>query len=114
MLKINCLLITVALSFFSLFLFNSESSLVIKSINHTHDIKIDQSFNTCAISTNNSLEESIRFDKHKKQTNTNHFYTYKPLSKSHFDNSLQYLKVCDFFNLNLTIRKIVFPFHSFL
>lgn len=114
MLKTNCFLLTVALSFFSLFLFKTDSNFPIKLVNHPHDIKIDHSFNTCAISTNNSFVELLNFDKNKKPSHTNHFNTFKPLDKVLVENNSHYLKVCNFFNLNLTISKIVYPFHSFL
>ncbi|NCO63947.1 MAG: hypothetical protein GW827_08610 [Flavobacteriales bacterium] len=114
MLKINSLLFTVALSFFSLFLFKTESSLAYKPANHSHDIKIDHSINTSAISTNNSLVEFLSFDKLKKQNQINYLESFKPLNKVLFENNSRYLKICDFLELNLTIHKIIFPFHSFL
>jgi hypothetical protein len=115
MLKINCLFLTVTLSFFSLFLFKTESNLSFKTVNHSHDIKIDQSINSCAISTNNSFEEEISsFDEQKKLNQLNNFESFNPENKVLVENNARYLKACDFFNLNLTISKKVFPFHSFL
>ena len=114
MLKINCLLLTVTLSFLSLFLFKTETNLAFKSVSQAHDIKIDYSINTCAISINNSFEELVRFDKLKKQNHVNYLKSYKPLNEVLVENNSHYLKACDFLDLNLTISKIVFPFHSFL
>ncbi|WP_445736084.1 hypothetical protein [Mariniflexile sp.] len=114
MLKINCLFLTVTLSFFSLFLFKTESNLSYKSVSHPHDIKIDRSVNASAISINNSFEELVSFEKLKKQNHVNYSESYKPLNKVLLENNSNYLKACDFFNLNLTISKIIYPFHSFL
>jgi hypothetical protein len=114
MLKINCLLFTVALSFISLFLFKTEGRLAYKPANHSHDIKIDHSINKCAISTNNSLVEFLSFDKLKKQNQINYLESFKSLNKVLVENNSRYLKTCDFLELNLTIHKKIFPFHSFL
>jgi len=114
MLKINCLLLTVTLSFFSLFLIKTESNLAFKPTNHSHDLKIDHSINACAISTNNSFVELLSFDKQKKQSEINYLESFKPLNKALVENNSSYLKTCDFLDLNLTIHKIIFPFHSFL
>lgn len=114
MLKIKCLLLTVTLSFFSLFLFKTESSLAFKPVNHSHDIKIEHSINTSAISTNNSLVEFLSFDKQNKQNQINYLESFKPLNKVLVENNAHYLKKGDFLELNLTIHKIIFPFHSFL
>ena len=114
MLKINCLLLTVTLSFFSLFLFKTEGNLAFKAVNHSHDIKIDQSVKTCAISASNSFVELLSFDKQKKQNQINYLESFKPLNKALVENNASYLKACDFLDLNLTIHKIIFPFHSFL
>ena len=114
MLKINCLLLTVTLSFFSLFLIKTESSLAFKPVNHSHDIKIDHSINTSAISTSNSLVEFLSFDKQKKQNQINYLESFKPFNKVLVENNSRYLKTSDFLELNLTIREIVYPFHSFL
>lgn len=114
MLKINGLLLTVTISFFSLFLFKTEANLAFTPINNSHEIKVDKSTNACAISTNNSFVELLRLDKQKKQNQINLLETFKPLNKVLVENNTHYLKTCDFFELNLTISKIVFPFHSFL
>lgn len=114
MLKINCLLLTVTISFFSLFLFNTESAISFKKNTPIHEIKIDSSINTCAISIDNSYEELAHFDEQNVQNKLNHFQTFQPLSSILTANNSNYLKVCDFLNLNLTIDKIVFPFHTFL
>lgn len=114
MLKINALLLTVTVSFFSLFLNKTESNLSFKAVNHSHDIKIDHSINACAISASNTTVEFFNFDKLKKQSQTNYLESFKPSNKVLVKNNTCYLKDCDFFNLNLTIREIVFPFHSFL
>ena len=114
MLKINTLLLTVTLSLISLFLLKTESNFSFKSVNHSHDIKIDKSINACAISTHTSLVNFLSFDKQKKQNQINYLESFKPLNKQLVKNNTRYLKVCDFINLNLTIREIVFPYHSFL
>lgn len=114
MLKFNCLLLTVTISFFSLFLFKTENSRPFQSIAHTHDIKIDGLYNALAISANNSFEELLNFDKQKKPTVYNVFNDFKPVKKGLLDESLNYLKVCNFLDLNLTTRTIIYPFHSFL
>lgn len=114
MLKINCLLLTVTLSFFSLFLLKTESDFAFKTVNHSHDIKIDQSFNTSAISTNNSFLELLSFEKQKKQNQINYLESFKASDKVLVENNSRYLKSSDFLDLNLTIHEIIFPFHSFL
>ncbi len=114
MLKFNCFLLTVTISFFSLFLFKTENTISFQAIAHTHDIKIDGLYNTFAISANNSFEELLNFDKQKKPTNYNFFNAFKPVKKVLLDESLYYLKVCNLFDLNLTTRTIIYPFHSFL
>jgi hypothetical protein len=113
MLKINCLLFTVALSFFSLFLFKTDHNLSIKPINYPHEINVDHSINKCAISTNNSFVEILSFDKLKKHNQTNYLERQNSLLIVSENNS-RYLKTYDFFDLNLTISKIIYPFHSFL
>jgi hypothetical protein len=114
MLKINWLFLTITLSFFSLFLLRTESNLSFKSVSHQHDIKSDYSINACAISINNSFEESLSFEKLKKQNHVNYLESFKPLNKVLVENNSHYLKTCNFLDLNLTISKIVYPFHSFL
>ncbi len=111
MLKINCLLLTVSLSFFSLFLFKTEYIPSFKTATPTHKFENDYSLNACAIVNTNSYEELIYFD---KQNNVNHFNSSKPLNRVLLENNSHYLKACNFFDINLTIDKIVFPFHSFL
>tara|TARA_R110000868_G_scaffold195442_4_gene441114 strand:+ start:101 stop:436 length:336 start_codon:yes stop_codon:yes gene_type:complete len=111
MLKINCLLLTVSLSFFSLFLFKTEYAPSFKTATPTHKFENDCSLNTCAIVIPNSYEELIHFD---KQNSGNHCNFFKPLNRVLLENNLLYLKACNFFDVNLTIDKIVFPFHSFL
>ncbi len=114
MLKINCFFLTITLSLFSLFLFKTESNLSFKPVNHPHNIKIDHSINACAISTNNFFEGFSNFEKLKKQNHVNYFESFKPLNKVLVENNSHYLKTCNFLDLNLTISKIVYPFHSFL
>ena len=113
MLKLNCLLLTVTISFFSLFLFNTENTISFNSITHTHDIKIDGLYNTFAISANNSFLELLSFDK-QKLTNANFIYKSTCLKKVFLDERLNYLKASNLLDLNLTIRTIIYPFHSFL
>ncbi|SFZ89911.1 hypothetical protein SAMN05428642_101633 [Flaviramulus basaltis] len=112
--KINFLFLTVSLSFFSLFLFKTESNLSVKSVNHSHDIKIDQSYNSCAISIDNSFDEILSFDEQKNQNQINYLESFKSLNRVLVENNSHYLRICQLFNLNLTIKKIVYPFHSFL
>ncbi len=113
--KLNCFVLTVIISFFSLFLFKTESATSFKRLVHTHDIKIDNAFNTCAISTNNSFEHLVNFEKEKEQPSVSCFYTTaSSLNKRYLNTNLQYLKICGFFDLNLTTRTIIYPFHSFL
>ncbi|MFI0429830.1 hypothetical protein [Mariniflexile sp. HMF6888] len=114
MLKFNSLLLTLALSLFALFLYESEGDLALKKTTSTHDLKIDYSFNALAVITNNSFQELVSFDKEKEPSNENHFYSKNPINEVVFESDLQYLKVCDFLDLNLTPRSIIYPFHSFL
>lgn len=114
MLKINCFLLTVTLSFFSLFLFKGEDTLAFKTANTKHEISNDHTVNKCAISIDNSCEEFIHYEKQKRQNSLNHVLAYKPLSKRLFETNSHYLKVCDLLDVNLTVGKIIYPFHSFL
>ncbi|MGZ0015825.1 hypothetical protein [Yeosuana sp. AK3] len=114
MLKFNGLLLAVTISFFSLFLFKTENSRSFQAITHTHDIKIDSLYNAFAISANNSFEELLNFDKQKKPTVYKVFNDFKLENKELLNESLNYLKVCNFLDLNLTTRTIIYPFHSFL
>lgn len=114
MLKVNTLLLTVTISFFSIFLFKTESRVAFKAVHHSHDIKIDSSINACAINTNNSFVEFFTFNELKTQSQTNYLESFKPLNDVLVENNARYLKACDFIDLNLTIREIVFPYHSFL
>ncbi|MFG6685459.1 hypothetical protein ACGK9U_02665 [Mariniflexile sp. HNIBRBA6329] len=114
MLKFNGLILTLALSLFTLFVSESKGDLATKKITHTHDLKIDHSYNTLAISTNNSFLELAGFEKEKEQTFDNNFFAKKPISEKVLESDFQYLKVCDFLDLNLTTRSIIYPFHSFL
>lgn len=113
MLKLNCFLLTVTISFFSLFLLKTENTISFQAVNHTHDIKIDGLYNTSAISANNSFPELLNFDQ-QKLTNANFIYTFTYSKKVFLDESLNYLKLCNLFDLNLTTRTIIYPFHSFL
>ena len=114
MLKFNCLFLTVALSFFTLFLNKTEGDLTFKKNLPTHNLQDYHSLNTSAISVNNSFEELLTFHKHNQQPSVNHFFTISRLNEMLLGINLNYLKVCDFFDLNLTIGKIIYPFHSFL
>ena len=113
MLRINCFLLTVAISFFSLFLFKTEGAVTFKTVSHTHDIKIDGLYNTLAISIDNSFRELLSFDK-QKLTNTNFIYTFTCLKNVFLETSFNYLKISNLLDLNLTTRTIIYPFHSFL
>ena len=112
--KFNCLLLTVALSFYSLILFHSEGGISFEKNSPTHTLKIDQSFNACAISIHNSYEELITFDKQKRLAGGNFFYAIKSLNEPFLDDNSNYLKACNFLDLNLTPTTIIYPFHSFL
>lgn len=112
--KFNCLVLTVIISFFSFFLFITESTISFKSIVHKYDIKIDNAYNALAISTNNSFQELLNSDKQKKPSSCNVFYTFKHLKKIFLDVDFNYLKGCNLLDLNLTTRTIIYPFHSFL
>lgn len=114
MLKFNSLLLTFALSLFALFLCESEGNSALKKTTSTHDFKIDHSFNALALTTNNSFQELVSFDKEKNQPNQNHFYAKNLSNEVIFKSDLQYLKVCGFLDLNFTTRNIIYPFHSFL
>lgn len=112
--KINCFVLTVIISFFSLFLFKTETTISFKRVTHAHDIKIDNAYNAYAISVDNSIHELLNFDKQKKPTHGNVFYTFKTLKNVFLNETFNYLKVCDLIDLNLTTRIIIYPFHSFL
>ncbi|CAH8282700.1 hypothetical protein EV196_101552 [Mariniflexile fucanivorans] len=114
MLKINSLLLTLALSLFTLFLCETEGDLALKKTTPTHDVKIDHSFNALAITTNNSFPELVSFNAEKEPNFQNQFYAKNILKLVVFENESQYLKVCDFIDLNLTTQSIIYPFHSFL
>ncbi|HMR15130.1 MAG TPA: hypothetical protein PKD13_01490, partial [Mariniflexile sp.] len=114
MLKINCFLLTVTLSFFSLVLFKGEGALALKTTSSKHEIRYDNSVNKTAISIDNSFEEFIHIDKQKRQNSINHVSVFKPSSNHLFQTDSHYLKVCDFLDVTLTVDKIIFPFHYFL
>ena len=114
MLKFNCLLLTVTLSFLSLFVIKTEDAFTLNTNHSTHSLKKDHSFNALAISTNNSFEELLNFDEQEKQPNINFSFSNTSFNEVFFNAQLQYLKICNLINLNFTISKIIFPFHSFL
>ncbi|MDO7172292.1 hypothetical protein [Mariniflexile sp. AS56] len=114
MLKFNSLLLTLALGVFSLFLSESEGDLAYKKITPSDDLKIDHSFNAFGITTSNAFEHITNFEFEKEPTNPDQFYAINPLNKAVYTGELQYLKDCDFIDLNLTTRAIIYPFHSFL
>ncbi len=114
MLRFNCFLVTVTISFFSLFLFKTEGTVPFKTVtHHTHEIKIDGLYNTTAITANNSLHELLNFDK-QKLTSTNFIHTFTCLKNVFLDECFNYLKRSNLLDLNLTTRTIIYPFHSFL
>jgi chromosome condensin MukBEF complex kleisin-like MukF subunit len=114
MLKFNGLLLTIALSFFTLCLGKAEGDLTLKKPVPTQQLHDFHALNTSAISVNNSFEELIVIDEHNTRFSENRFYAITRLSNLCISIDLKYLKACDFFNLNLTISKIIYPFHSFL
>lgn len=113
MLKFNYFILTVTISFFSLFLLKTEGVVAFKTVTHKHEIKIDGLYNTSAISANNSFHELLSFDK-QKLPNTNFIYTFTCLKNVLFDESSNYIKISNLLDLNLTTRTIIYPFHSFL
>ncbi|MFD0990666.1 hypothetical protein ACFQ1R_11200 [Mariniflexile jejuense] len=116
MLKFKGLILTIAISFISLLLFETNGKAVAlnKPSNTHHDIKIERSFNTLAITTANSFEELINFNKHKNQTTETVFGAKKIVTNAVCENDLHYLKTCAHLDLNLNTRTIIYPFHSFL
>lgn len=113
MFKLNCFFITVTISFLSLFLFQTETSIPYGTAPQKHEIKIEGQYNTSAISTNNSFLKILSFEKHELPSV--HFTSaFKYLIKRLPDNHASYLKACDFIDVNFTTRTIIFPFHSFL
>lgn len=114
MLKFNTIILTLALSVFTLFLNKAEGDLVVKKVIPTHDVKIDHSFNALAIANHNSFPELLSFSKDIEPVHQNHFYTKTTLTKVAIEGELQYLKTCNAINLNLTKQRIIYPFHSFL
>lgn len=113
MLKINCFLLTVTLSFFSIILSKTEGTISYKIVDQTEDIKIDSFYNTSAISANNSFNERLGFVK-QKLTNGSLIFSFSYLTDQILDEGLSYLKACNLIDLNLTTRTIIYPFHSFL
>lgn len=115
MLKFNTILLTLALSFFALFLSEAEGDgLLLKKVTTTHDVKVDSSFNALAINTNNSFQEVLSFNNQKEPTSANEFQAQNTLSKLAFEKEIQYLKISEFIDLKLTPQDIIYPFHSFL
>tara|TARA_R110000868_G_scaffold316814_1_gene577667 strand:- start:478 stop:825 length:348 start_codon:yes stop_codon:yes gene_type:complete len=115
MIKINCLLFAISLSLFTIILSKTESCISFKKNAPVHNFQNDNSINFGTLPTNiKSLKEFRHFEKQKKQTNGTHLNVYATLNGSLLENNIHYLKVCDFFNLNLTVSIIIYPFHSFL
>lgn len=116
MLKFKGLILTIAISLISLFLFETNGRTVAlnKPLNTRHDIKIERSFNTLAITTANSFEELISFNKHKNQTTETAFGSKISVNNAVYDYNLHYLKTSAHLDLNLNTRTIIYPFHSFL
>jgi hypothetical protein len=112
--KFHGLLLTVALSFFTLFLCKFHTDVALKKITPTHKLHDNNSLNSYAISANSSFEELRNFEEYKNQLSVSHFYTNLSLNKFLLDVNSSYLKACDFFNFSLTVRTIIYPFHSFL
>lgn len=113
MFKFNCFLITVTISFLSLFLFQTETSIQFSSTKQAHDIKFDVNYNTSGISANNSFHELFSFDK-LKLTSVPFTNSFKYIKKGLSDYHANYFKTCNLIDLNLTVRTIIYPFHSFL
>lgn len=113
MLKFNCFLLTVTLSFLSLFLFKTESTTVYKTVTHKEDLKIDSFHNTSALTANNSFHELLSFVK-QKLTSAYFICSFTGLKKVFLEEGINYLRVCNLIDLNLTTRTIIYPFHSFL
>lgn len=113
MLKFNCFLLTVTLSFFTLILSKTEGTIAYKIVDQSEDIRIDSFHNTSAISTNNSFHERLGFIK-QKLTSGSLIFSFTYLRDAFLEEGLSYLKVCNLIDLNLTTRTIIYPFHSFL
>lgn len=113
MLKFNCFILTITLSFFSLFLFKTEGTTVHKTVTPTEDIKIDEFYNASAITTNNSFHERLGVVK-QKLTSAHFNHAVSNLKNGFLEEGVQYLKVCNLIDLNLTVRLIIYPFHVFL
>ena len=113
MFKLNCFFITVTISFLSLFLFQTETSIPFVSATAKHEIKIEGQQNTSAISINNAFLKIVGFEK-QELPGTHFISAFKYLIKRLPENHASYLKACDSIALNLTVRIIIYPFHSFL
>tara|TARA_R110002049_G_scaffold285400_1_gene466283 strand:- start:28884 stop:29228 length:345 start_codon:yes stop_codon:yes gene_type:complete len=112
--KFNGLLLTIALSFFTLFLCKLEGDVALKKHSPTHKLQDKHALNASAVTTTISSEELLNFDEHKYPSFTKHFYADTSLNKIFFDIKSSFLKVCDVFDFSLSIGSIIFPFHSFL
>lgn len=112
--KFHGLLLAIAISFFTLILCKLECDIALKTQTATYKLKNNHSSKASAISIINSSEELLNFDEYKKQPSVNHFYTNASLTKIPLDVDSSYLKTCDFFDYSLTVRTIIYPFHSFL
>ena len=114
MLKFNCLLLTIALSFFTLLFSNTEGHISFEKNIPTHNFQDYHSLNSSATTVDNSFEKLLIIDEQNTQPSVNYFYTVSCLNELLFNIQLNYLKTGGFFNLKLTISKIIYPFHSFL
>ncbi|WP_379859667.1 hypothetical protein [Mariniflexile ostreae] len=93
--------------------FNTDSDTLLDAPGH--GFQNEHAFNSSAISITNAFQvELLNIEEPNELPTLHHFFATALLKDSLFVSALQYLKLCNFFDLNLTIRDIIFPFHSFL
>lgn len=115
--KFSYLLLISLLCFFVLSLNKAEGAINFNTSTSTpvHNLQNDHSYNACAISIDNSFQgESLNFEEFKREPSINQFSSIILLDELLLNIDLHYLKACNFFNFNLTVREIIYPFHSFL
>lgn len=112
--KFQGLILTLLVSFFTLFICELESTLAIKDYVAKHELQDNHGINTAAITIDTSLEVPTNLEDYKNQPTVNHFYANTSLNKLFLEPSTSYLKTCDFFDFSQIIGVLIFPFHSFL
>jgi len=114
MVNINCLLLTLVLSFFSVVLLKTVDYSFIEENTSTPYFQDHIAINNSAISVinyNEYLSNLKTFDNTKTEKQ---FCFLRYLEKVDNPEELHYLKTCNYLNLSLTISNIIYPFHSFL